>query len=138
MDKFKNGLPKLEYNDNLYYAKALNKSIERLEIMDKENNPYFNIYYGITLDKISSYYNKLNGFSNISPAKIYRTYTNDKYKEAQHLKLPEAKFIKLYLECVEDIKYNNIYRLYEYSIRNLTEDFIDFSNIKINIKNKQY
>ena len=34
---------------------------------------------------------------------------NEKIQRAQHKKLPENKFIELYLNCVNNVEYKNIY-----------------------------
>lgn len=137
LDKYRYGLPKLNENDKLYYGKALQKSIENLDFMNKNNNPYFKIYYALTLDKIRDYYNKLYGFSNMSTSKVYKLYTDEKMKVVQHKIMPEDKFIKLYIDCIKDIKYENIVTLYEYSIKNFSNK-IDFYNIRLKLGNKQH
>lgn len=137
LNKFKNGLPKLLYDDKMHLAKALHKAIERLNIMKENSNPYFNIFYGITLEKIRDFYHKLNGFSNISTANVCKLYTNKKLQEAQHKSLPEDKFINLYLNCVNNINYENILELYNYSIRDI-KDNVDFYNIRLKLGNRQH
>ena len=118
-------------------AKALHKAMERLNIMKENSNPYFNIFYGITLEKIRDFYHKLNGFSNISTANVCKLYTNKKLQEAQHKSLPEDKFINLYLNCVNNIDYRNILELYNYSIRDIKDD-VDFYNIRLKLGNRQH
>ena len=58
-------------------------------------------------------------------------------KMVQHKFMPEEKFIKLYINCIENIEYKNILELYKYSIKNEYED-IDFNNIRIKLGNKKH
>ena len=109
LTKFKEGLPQLEDDEKMNLAKSLHKSMERLGKMIESNNPYFNIFYGIVLEQIRNYYHKLNGFSNISTANVCKLYMNEKIQRAQHKKLPENIFIELYLNCVNNVEYKNIY-----------------------------
>ena len=137
LDKYKDGLPKLKYEDKMNSAKALHKSMERLNKMKENNNPYFYIFYGITLEKIRVYYHKLNGFSNISTANVCKLYTNEKLQEVQHKDFPKDNFIELYLNCVNNIDYKNIFELYNYVIRDI-KDSVDFYNIRLKLGNRQH
>lgn len=137
LTKYKEGLPKLEDDEKMNLAKSLHKSMERLYKMREISNPYFSIFYGITLEQIRNYYHKLNGFSNISTANVCKLYTNEKIQRAQHKNLPENKFIELYLKCVNNVEYKNILELYSYVIRDI-KDSVDFYNIRIKLGNRQH
>lgn len=136
IEKYKNGLPKLNDKDSLYYAKELQKSIVKLDNMKKTNDLYFVMFYNITLEKIRLFYHKLNGFSNISTSKVYKIYTNERIRDAQHKIIPEKSFIELYIKCIENISYENIEKLYKYAIRKLKN--VDFYNVRLDIGSKQH
>ena len=137
INKYKYGLPKLSEKDKIYNIKGLQKSMDYLKKMNINNNPYFKIYYSLVLDKIRIFYNKLGGFSNMSSSKIYKLYTDEKMKIVQHKFMPEEQFIKLYVECIQNIKYENIQNLYTYSIRDISKE-IDFDNIRLSLGNRQH
>lgn len=136
LEKYKDGLPKLEESDCFYYLKSIHKSMEVLKQMEEEQCPYFSIFYSITLDKIRQYYNQKNGFSNMSCSKVYKLYTNQKMQEVQHKNMPETKFIELYLQCIHSIQYDNIQKIFQYVMGNKEE--IDFWNLTLKIGNRNH
>lgn len=137
LEKYKNGLPKLEKNDVIYGAKSIHKSIEYLKKMYEESSQYYLIFYSITLDKIRNYYNRKNGFSNMSTSKVYKLYTDEVMQKVQHKFMPEGCFINMYLNCIRKHGFKEIKELYEYVIRDISHN-IDFYNIKFNIGNKNH
>lgn len=137
LEKYKNGLPKLSKQDSIYGAKSIHKSIESLKKMEIDNSPYYNTFYAITLDKIRDYYNKKNGFSNMSTSKVYRLYTDEVMQIVQHKFMPEKYFTDSYLNCINTNKFEQINKLFNYVIRDIDED-VDFYNIKFKIGNRNH
>ena len=122
---------------NLGFLGKGSGKLQNINVENVNNNPYFKIYYSLVLDKIRIFYNKLGGFSNMSSSKIYKLYTDEKMKIVQHKFMPEEQFIKLYVECIQNIKYENIQNLYTYSIRDISKE-IDFDNIRLSLGNRQH
>ena len=137
LEKYKNGLPKLSKQDVIYGAKSIHKSIESLKQMELEKSPYYQNFYAITLDKIRDYYNKKNGFSNMSTSKVYKLYTDEVMQIVQHKFMPEKYFTDSYLECINRNDFEQINKLFEYVIRDIGDN-IDFYNIKFNIGNRNH
>lgn len=137
LQKYKNGLPKLSKQDVIYGAKSIHKSIEYLKEMELEKSPYYSTFYAITLDKIRDYYNKKNGFSNMSTSKVYRLYTDEVMQTVQHKFMPEKYFTDSYLNCITTNKFEEINKLFKYVIRDI-DDNVDFYNIKFNIGNRNH
>lgn len=136
LEKYKKGLPKLEEKEKVYQLKRIQKSISYLKSMEEEKNSYFHIFYAITLDQIRDYYNKANGFSNMSSSKVYKLYTDKQMQEVQHKFMPEKEFIDQYLECIQTKEYSNIENLFKYIAKDLY--YIDFKNIRLDIGNKSH
>lgn len=137
LQKYKNGLPKLSQEDVIYEAKSLQKSIEYLRKMNLEKSLYYNTFYAITLNKIRVYYNKKNGFSNMSTSKVYKLYTDKKMQEVQHKSMPENQFIDKYINCIKTNKFEEINQLFKYVIRDIDKE-IDFNNIKFCIGRRNH
>ena len=137
LQKYKNGLPKLGKQDVIYGAKSIHKSIECLKEMDLENSPYYSTFYAITLDKIRDYYNKKNGYSNMSTSKVYRLYTDEVMQTVQHKFMPEKYFTDSYLQCINTNEFEEINKLFKYVIRDIADN-VDFYNIKFNIGNRNH
>ena len=72
-----------------------------------QNDPYFDNYYFLSVEKIRVFYHRLKGFSNLSQTKVYKLYTNEHLREVQHKKVPEQEFIDLYISDV----YENYYKV---------------------------
>ena len=137
LQKYKNGLPKLNEQDVIYGAKSIHKSIESLKNMYTEKSPYYSTFYAITLDKIRDYYNKKNGYSNMSTSKVYRLYTDEVMQTVQHKFMPEKQFTNSYLNCIETNEFEKINDLFKYVTRDISAD-IDYYNIKFNIGNRNH
>lgn len=137
LNKYKNGLPKLTEEDKLYYLKKLNKSINTLDQMHKCQNPYYSNFYAITLDQIRDYYNKANGFSNMSTSKVYKLYTDNKMRFVQHKSMPDEQFINQYLNCIKTQNIEDIENIFQHITKDISTN-IDFDNIRLNIGNKKH
>ena len=136
LHKYEKGLPKASKEDNIYEAKSLQKSITYLNKMNTKKSPYYEIFFSITLDKIRNYYNRKNGFSNMSTSKVYKLYTDEIMQKVQHKFMPEKHFIDLYLKCIKTKKNEDIDELFRYVIRDIEN--IDFNNLKIKIGNRKH
>lgn len=135
LNKYIYGLPKLSKEDSCYLAVGLNKKIQKLKKLCKNNNPYYNIYYGEVLNKIMEYYVRKTGKSNIQLSKVYDIYKDDKKSNLQNKKLPDKKFRKIYIKCVESEALEDIIELYNYTIADLK---INFENIIIDLKGRRH
>ena len=94
----------------------------------------------MTVERIRDFYHKLNGFSNLSQAKIYKLYTNERLQQAQHKKIPESKFIQLFFNAIEEgiskeDKIKRITGLYRYATRKYD---IYFNDLRIDLGKKRY
>lgn len=137
LQKYKNGLPKLNKQDVIYGAKSIHKSIKYLKEMELEKSPYYSTFYAITLDKIRDYYNKKNGYSNMSTSKVYRLYTDEVMQTVQHKFMPEKYFTDSYLDCINTNEFEEINKLFKYVIRDIADN-VDFYNIRFNIGNRNH
>ena len=105
-----------------------------------QNDPYFDNYYFISVEKIRVFYHRLKGFSNLSQTKVYKLYTNEHLREVQHKKVPEQEFIDLYIKAIDnnttkEEKVKRITEFFEYSTR---EFDIDYDNLRIDLGKKRY
>ncbi|MEG1506105.1 MAG: nucleotidyltransferase domain-containing protein [Bacilli bacterium] len=70
--------------------------INFLKKLYNENDLYYNVYYGIVVDKLRKYYQYIIGSSRVSTKKVYKVF-NDKFlKDAQHRIIPDDNFIKAF------------------------------------------
>lgn len=85
----------------------------------KEQRPDFNIIYYELLKHIYIDYCEYEGIPTYQESKIYKILTDEEYRKKSHIfKVPDNKFIKLYLNCYEiekpNVMYNNIKKLLDY------------------------
>lgn len=134
-------LPKLDDNEIKYMAKSISKSISKLSFFTKTKCKYFCVYYCNVLEKIRIFYHKLNGFSNLTLASVYKIYNNKDLQKIQYKSMPGEKFINLYMSCLnvnnaQKCKYlKRIKKIYYYTIKDLN---LDFRNMEIDLKNKNH
>ena len=132
-DKYKKDWDKnIDFEDIKYNIRSLYKSLNDLNELYKSN--YFNIYYGIVLEKMRTTYHYLNNLSRIGNSKVLKYY-NSKEKL---FRLPEEEFILLYKECVDaktkKQKLNKITKLFNY----INKYKINVKDIEIDLKEKDF
>ena len=130
---------KIDKDDILYRLSYMHKVFNYLKRLYIDNDPYFNIYYGIALDKLRRFYQEVNGLSSVGTSKVYKVYNNKNVCLAQFKQIPNKKFVKLFNNCVttNDSKkrLHNYSKLYEYVIKSYK---VDFNKIEINLKGREY
>lgn len=76
----------------------------------------------------------------MSQTKVYKLYTNEKIQKAQHKKIPEKEFIKLFFRAIEEgtskeEKVKRINELFNYSVRSYK---INYDDLRIDLGKKRY
>lgn len=140
-EKYSRPLPCYTKHEALYQLMSVRKATLALEELKAQNDPYFENFYFLTVEKIRDFYHKLKGFSNLSQTKIYKLYTNEKLQQAQHKKIPEREFIELFLKAIEegttkDEKIKRINKLYDYATSKYSN--INFDDLRIDLGKKRY
>ena len=113
--------PNMEFDKKLV---QIDNRIASLFNIYKRNGIEFNMVYYNILEMIRDLHSAHSGEAAIPFVKAYKLYTNDEYyntyvgKNADN-KLPDKKFVELYLKCVEqsaerEIMLKNIIELFEY------------------------
>lgn len=105
---------KLDVNN--YYVYNL---LDELKLALKENDNSFKVIYYDLLSLMYNIYAEYESIPKLPKSKVYKVLTNEEYRKKSHVyKLPEDKFIKLYLNCFnedkESIMYKNISNLVSY------------------------
>ena len=139
-EKYSRPLPCYTKHEAIYQIAGIHKAVVALSELKMQNDPYFENYYFLTVERIRDFYHKLNGFSNLSQAKIYKLYTNERLQQAQHKKIPESKFIQLFFNAIEEgiskeDKIKRITELYRYATRKYD---IYFNDLRIDLGKKRY
>ena len=94
-------------------------SLNELKSLMDDNNLNFNMVYYNLLWKIYEVYSMYLGIPILSKTKLYRILTDSAYQKKYHVfKLPDEKFIDLYLNCYNELRkeemYKNISKLVNY------------------------
>jgi predicted nucleotidyltransferase len=140
LEKYQRPLPGYIKQEALYEIAACKKSVLACEELRVQNDPYFDNYYFITVEKIRVFYHKLKGFSNLSQTKVYKLYTNEHLREVQHKKVPEKEFIDLFIKAIDNntSKEEKIKRVTDF-FKYATREFdIDYDNLRIDLGKKRY
>lgn len=94
-------------------------TLDELKVALNEESKDFNTIYYNLLDYIYDAYCEYLSIPKLSKTKRYKILTDEKFRKKYHVfKLPEKKFLDLYLVCYEEDKpvsmYNNISKLIDY------------------------
>jgi len=140
IDIYKDGLPKLDYEDIVELVAIINNRMEKIRIAcDNDDGNFYNLYH-LTIEKIRRLYHSINGYPIINTSKIYKIYKNDEYRKTYY---PGAfvseEFKNMYFNLIEDRDSDknkllkNIEKFYNYVKNgiNLPKD-----NYKIKIKSR--
>ena len=139
-EKYSRPLPTYTKHEAIYQILSVKKAVDACEELRIQNDPYFENYYFLTVERIRDFYHKLNGLSNLPQTKVCKLYTNEKLRELQHKKIPEQEFINLYFKAIEygiskEEKITRINELLTYSIKKYD---VDFDNVRIDLGKKRY
>lgn len=139
-EKYSRPLPKYTKHEAIYQILGLKKAVLGVEELRIQNDPYFESYYFLTIERIRDFYHKLEGFSNLPQTKVCKLYNSKKLQEVQHKKIPEKEFLNLYFSSIEEgtnkeEKIIRINKLYDYATRNYN---INFDDIRIDLGRKRY
>ena len=130
LEKFKNPLPPLEIEDAREYVSILMNRMEKLEKAAIEDNPYFYHLYHLTIEKIRKFYHRLNGMPEIQTSKVFRVYTDEKYRKSFYKdNIPEEEFINMYLDAICDNSIDKINKL------NKVQALFNYSKRKVSLEN---
>lgn len=138
--KYSRALPGYTRHEAIYQIASIRKAVLATEELRVQNDPYFENYYFLTIERIRDFYHKLKGFSNLSQTKIYKLYTNEKLQQAQHKKVPEQEFINLFIRAIEEgtskeEKVKRANEFFNYTIRGFK---INFDDLRIDLGRKRY
>lgn len=127
LEKFLTPLPPLEIEDAREYVSILNNRMEKLKQTYLDDNPYFYHLYHLTIEKIRKFYHRLNGITQIQTSKVYRIYTDEKYRNTFYKdNVPEKEFIDMYLDAIcdnsldKENKLEKVQTLFNYAKRNVS------------------
>lgn len=139
-EKYSRPLPGYIRHEAIYQIASLRKAVKATDQLRLQNDPYFENFYFLTVERIRDFYHKLKGFSNISQTKIYKLYTNEKLQKAQHKKIPERQFIELFFNAIEEgttkkEKVERVNEFFEYAVRDYN---INFDDLRVDLGKKRY
>ena len=127
LTKFSNPLPPLEDEDAREYVSILNNRMEKLEKACLDDNPYFYHLYHLTIEKIRKFYHRLNGMPEVQTSKVFRVYTDEKYRKSFYKDdIPEKEFTDIYLDAIcdtnldKEVKLEKVQSLFDYAKRNVS------------------
>lgn len=138
--KYSRPLPGYTKHEAVYQLVSLRKAVLATEELRVQNDPYFENFYFLTVERIRDFYHKLKGFSNLPQTKVYKLYVNEKLQQAQHKKIPEREFIDLYIKTIEEgttkeEKVKRVNKLFEYTTSKYK---INFDDVRIDLGRKRY
>ncbi len=141
-EKYSRPLPGYTRHEAIYQIASIRKAVLATEELRVQNDPYFESFYFLTVERIRDFYHKLKGFSNLSQTKIYKIYTNEQIQKAQHKKIPEREFIELFFKAIEEgtskeQKVKRINELWDYAMRDYKQN-INFNDLRIDLGKKRY
>ena len=139
-EKYARPLPCYTKHEATYEILGLRKAVLAVEELRVQNDPYFETYFFLAVERIRNFYHKLNGFSNLPQTKVCKLYTYKELQDAQHKTVPEKEFIELYFKTIEEgtskqEKAKRIEELYDYTVRNYS---INFEDVRIDLGKKRY
>lgn len=133
LNKYSNPLPPLDSNTAREYVSILYNRMEKLQKAAYENSPYFYHLYYLTIEKIRKFYHKLNGFPEVQTSKVFRVYTDEKYRKSFYKdKIPDGKFVSMYLEAICDISLDKNQKLLK------AQDFFDYAKSNVVLERENY
>lgn len=115
-----------------YKIRNLYKCIKDLK--ELSNNDYFNIYYGIVVEKIRITYHELNNLSRIGSSKVYKYYN----KNDNTYKLPPEGFISLYKKCIKAKSVSSRIKAVEQLYKFVNKYDFDVTNIEIELGGAEF
>lgn len=138
--KYERPLPKYNKHEAIYNILSLKTAVDAVNELRVQNDPFFECYYFLTLERIRDFYHKLNGFSNLSHTKVCKLYTDEKLRNAQHKRIPEKEFIELFFKAIEqsitkETKVERINEIFNYVIRKYD---VDFDDARVDLGKKRY
>lgn len=139
-EKYSRPLPGYIRHEAVYQIASLRKAVIATNELRLQNDPYFENFYFLTVERIRDFYHKLKGFSNLSQTKIYKLYTNEKLQKAQHKKIPERQFIELFFSAIEEgttkkEKVERVNELFKYAIRDYN---LNFDDLRVDLGKRRY
>ena len=138
INRFKTPMPPLSLEDSREQVSIINNRMEKLEEYALDDNPYFDHFYHLVIEKIRKFYHKAIGIPKIATSKVYRIYTDSDYRNSMYKENPEPEFVNMYLNLIT-IKCENkleklkmIKEFYNYATRNIKLE----NDYRISIKSR--
>lgn len=142
LEKYSKPLPPIEEETAKEYISIINNRMEKLRKLVEEDSPYFYHLYHLTLEKIRKFYHRLNSFPEVQTSKVFRIYTDKKYRRAFcQENMPEKKFISMYINATTDTSLNKkeklvkVTKLFDYAKRKVVLNEEEY-RIKIKSRNQ--
>lgn len=133
IDKFSKPLPKLDSEEAREFISILNNRMERLRKAALYNDPHFNHLYHLTIEKIRKFYHRLKGLTKISTSKVYRAYTDEKYRQSFYADaIPEKEFVDMYLHAITTDENDKLEKL------KIVEALFTFASRDVNLDGPDY
>lgn len=139
LEKYSQPLPALSGDDAKEMAVIIDNRVIKLKSMFDNNKPEFIYNYYLVVEKIRKFYSRLCGCANIPVDKVFRIYTDKRYRESFCKSIiPDEEFLDMYFNAVKNTgtneeKLNIVTELYNYATRNLE---INPNNYRILIKSR--
>lgn len=140
LKKFQDDLPPLSLNEAMEQVSIINNRMEKLEQYARDNYPFFEHLYHLTIDKIRRFYHSLMGIPRIEVSKGFRLYKDPIYRKSFCIdKLPEQEFLDIYFRSISDTKlsatekFDLLNRMYQFVKRNI---YLSNEEYRIPIKSR--
>lgn len=125
INRFETPMPPLSEEETKEQVSIINNRMEKLTKFATEDDPLFDHFYHLTIDKIRKFYHKYMGIPKIQTSKVYRIYTDEDYRNSMYKENPDTKFVDMYLDLITTDSTDRLEKLqmvnnfYNYATRNI-------------------
>ena len=125
INRFETPMPPLSEEETKEQVSIINNRMEKLTKFATEDDPLFDHFYHLTIDKIRKFYHKYMGIPKIQTSKVYRIYTDSEYRNSMNKENPDTKFVDMYLDLITTDSTDRLEKLqmvnnfYNYATRNI-------------------
>lgn len=99
-DTFASPMPPLDEESVREQVSILNNRMEKLEDLASDGDPKFDHMYHLAIDKMRKLYHRRLGLPRIPASKVYRIYTDSRYRKSMYKENPDEEFIRMYLTLI--------------------------------------
>ena len=142
LDIYSKPLPPLSENEAKEYVSIINNRMEKLQSLAYNCDAEFYHLYHLTIEKIRKFYHRLIGSSKLSTSKVYRVYTDEKYRKLTNKGImPEEEFRNMYMDAILDsstdmyVKFKKVQELFNYASRSVDLNISENYRIPIRSRN---